>query len=80
MGDSKDLRRIKRGCTNREMRALILAAIKTGARYRMTKSGVMFYGRHGSGISTHFTCSDHRAVDNFRKNLKQVGITIEKGK
>lgn len=78
--DSKDLRRIRRGCTNREMRKLILAAISSGARYKMTRSGVMFLGHHGGGITCHLTCSDHRAVENFRKSLKTIGIIIEKGK
>ncbi len=61
------------------MRKLLLAAVGTGARYRMTKSGVMFFGPHG-GASTHLTCSDHRAVDNFSADLRRIGIIIEKGK
>lgn len=79
VGDSKDVRRIRRGCTDRDMRALILKAIASGARYRMTKSGVMFTSPAGAA-STHFTCSDHRSIENFRANLRSIGITIEKGK
>lgn len=78
--ETKDLRRIRKGCTNKEMRALILEAIKSGARYRMTKNGVMFFGEQGAGISTHFTCSDHRAVGNFRTNLRLIGIITNKEK
>lgn len=79
MGESKDVRRIRRGCTDKTMRKLLLAVIGSGYRYRMTKSGVMFYGPDGSA-TTHFTCSDHRAVDNFRTALKSIGITLEKRK
>jgi hypothetical protein len=78
MGESKDVRRIRRGCTNKAMRKLLLEAIGTGARYRMTKSGVMFLGERGAGITTHLTCSDHRAVENFRTSLRSIGITIER--
>lgn len=77
MGESKDIRRIRRGCTDKAMRKLLLDAIKTGARYRMTKSGVMFLGE-GGGATTHLTCSDHRAVENFRTSLKSIGIIIER--
>lgn len=78
--ETKDLRRIRKGCTNTEMRKLILAAIRGGARYKMTKHGVMFFGENGAGASTHFTCSDHRAVANFRTSLRNMGVITEKEK
>lgn len=78
MAEVKDLRRIRKGCTNKGMRSLLLAALATGARYKMTKSGVMFLGEDGGGAATHLTCSDHRAAENFRKSLKSIGIIIEK--
>lgn len=76
---TKDIRRIQRGCTDKEMRKLILDVIYSGVRYKMTKSGVMFYTAEGSA-SAHLTGSDHRGLENFRKTLKTIGIIIEKGK
>jgi hypothetical protein len=80
VSNDRDIRRIHRGCKDKAMRQLLLSAVRSGAQYRMTKSGVMFRGPDGGGISTHFTGSDHRAPDNFRKSLKSIGITIEKRK
>jgi hypothetical protein len=80
VAEATDLRRIRRGCTDKGMRGLVLAAIDTGARYKMTKSGVMFHGEDGGGATAHFTVSDHRAVENFRRTLRSIGITIEKRK
>jgi hypothetical protein len=77
--ETKDVRRIRRGCTDRELRALLLAAISAGHRYKMTKSGVVFYGPAGTA-GTHFTHSDHRGTRNFRSLLQRAGIDIEKGK
>lgn len=74
---NKDARRVRRGCTNKQMRSLILAAMATGARYRMTKCGVMFLGPRGSA-AVHLTATDHRALENFRTNLHNAGI-ITKG-
>lgn len=67
---------IRSRCTNREMRTVLLAAVKAGARHKLTRSGVMFFGEDGGGIATHFTVSDHRAAKNFTKSLKSIGITI----
>jgi hypothetical protein len=75
---SKDLTRIRRA-GNKAVSALLLAAISDGHRYKMTSKGVMVYGPHGI-TSTHLTGSDHRGAENFRADLRRIGITIEKGK
>ncbi|UOK18381.1 hypothetical protein SEA_BRUHMOMENT_65 [Arthrobacter phage BruhMoment] len=73
---NKDRRRI-RGCSNKEMRKLILALMDS-TRYRMTVHGIMFYGPHGTA-TVHLTESDHRALNNFRSLLRGIGIET-KGK
>lgn len=60
------------------MAKLLLSVIRAGYRYKMTKSGVLFYGPEGGQVSTHLTCSDHRSVQNFRRDLRSIGITIER--
>ncbi|QWY82795.1 HicA-like toxin [Arthrobacter phage SilentRX] len=77
MAASKDIRRIQRA-SNKDMAKLLLSVIRAGYRYKMTKSGVLFYGTSGGQVSTHLTCSDHRAVANFRRDLRNIGITIER--
>lgn len=59
------------------MRKLLLRAMDSGARYRMTKAGVMFYGPGGSAAA-HLTGSDHRGTENFRTTLRSIGIIIER--
>lgn len=71
--DNRDLRKIRRGCTNREVRATLLRAIQSGARYKLTKKGVILYGPNGVAV-THFTVSDHRGVKNLKASLKAAGI------
>lgn len=78
MVPSKDLRRIQRGCTDKAMRKILLTILRGGHRYRMTNSGVMVFGAEGSACA-HLTGSDHRAVANFKADLRKAGITIEKG-
>lgn len=79
MVGNKDVRRVRRACHDKEMRTLLLAAMRI-CRYRMTKSGVLFYSEGGECISAHLTASDHRATENLRTMLRSNGITIEKGK
>lgn len=50
--------------------------IKSGVRYRKTKSGLIFYGKDGKAVSIHFSSSDHRAHQNMVKGFKQAGIDI----
>jgi hypothetical protein len=78
VADSKDVRRIRRS-KDREVVALLLAAIHAGHRYKMTKSGIIIYGPAGI-CGTHFSVSDHRAARNLRADLRRAGITIQKGK
>lgn len=75
MVPTKDMRRIQRGCTNKAVRQILLAVLRDGHRYRMTKSGVTVFGPRGSA-GTHLTGSDHRGADNFRADLRKAGITI----
>lgn len=70
-----DMESIRRRCSDREVRDLLIGAVKAGVRYRCTKSGIMFYTN--SGIFTaHYTPSDHRAAKNLRARLKSAGIEI----
>lgn len=77
MAEAKDLKRIRRS-SNKAMARLLLGVIKSGARYKMTRSGIMFFGRHGS-CSTHLGCSEYRAAANFRHDLIRIGITPQEG-
>lgn len=78
MVPNKDLKRIQRGCTNKEIRKLLLSVMRGGHRYRMTKCGVTVFGPEGSA-GAHLTTSDHRGAENFKADLKKIGIDIEKG-
>jgi hypothetical protein len=76
MSRHKDISSIKRRCTNREVRDVLMAVMKSGVRYRITKKGVLFYGPHGTA-STHLTPSDYRAAANLIASLRQAGIDPE---
>lgn len=78
MVPNKDMKRVQRGCTDKEVRRLLLTVMRAGHPYRMTKAGVMVFGPEGSA-GAHLTTSDHRGAENFRSDLKKIGITIEKG-
>lgn len=78
MSNGRALRRL-RSCPDRELRKLLLAAVGTGARYKMTTSGVMFFGPAGTATA-HLSGRDHRTAENFRSHLRAAGIPIEKGK
>lgn len=71
---NKDLSVIRRGCTNRDIRAALVTAMKSGVRYRMTKKGVILYGDNGHSVSAHFTVSDRRASLNLWAELRAIGI------
>lgn len=77
---NKHLKHIRRACTNVEVRRLIITAIKSGARYRLTKSGVMFYGEDGRSTVTHFTISDRRGANNLRAEFRRMGIEVSDSK
>ena len=66
---------VRRACTHREMRDLLLKVIDSGAAMRLTSDGVMVYGPSGRA-GTHFTCSDVRASKNFRSALRRIGVTV----
>ena len=65
-------RMVRRACTHREMRDLLLEVIDSGAPMRLTSDGVLVYGPQGRA-GTHFTCSDVRAAKNFRSALRRIG-------
>lgn len=77
MMDTADLAKaVRRGCTNRAQRDLLLEALGspalTGAR--RTKSGVMLFTRHGA-VAAHFTGSEgKRGTQNLRAQLRRVGL------
>jgi hypothetical protein len=80
VGHSKSEQNLLRGCTNREIRKLMAAVFSTGTRYRASKGGIIVYGPPGTKpISIHLTVSDHRAVKNLSRDLRQIGIEL-KGK
>lgn len=72
MSVGNDIKRL-RGITSRDMRKVIVAAIKDDVRYRMTKSGIVFYGENGVTAGAHFTSSDHRAYKNLVADLRNIG-------
>lgn len=74
----KDLRKL-RAFSNKDSRKVVLFAMKAGVRYRMTKSGIMFYPECGGTVGTHFTATDHRAHTNLVADLRGIGIDL-KGK
>jgi hypothetical protein len=76
MSHGRDIRRL-RVISDRRMRKLIAGAM-TDVRYRMTKSGVMFYGENGKTATAHFTHSDHRVYENFAADLRSIGYHQEK--
>lgn len=58
---------------NREVRDLIIGALKFGIRHRLTKSGIMLYGDNGFSTTIHFSNSDNRVNRNIKKHLRQLG-------
>lgn len=74
MVNSRDLKSIRRGCTNKDVSKALVGALKSGIRYRMTKSGVMLYGDNGRCVVAHFTSSDHRAAANLKAELRSMGL------
>lgn len=78
MGLDRDLRRIRRGCSDREVKSILIRAIKSGTRYKMTRKGVMLYGDHGGAVVVHMTVSERRGSKNLIADLKRIGIRKEK--
>lgn len=78
MALDKDLRTIRRACSNREVKSILVRAIKSGTRYKMTRKGVMLYGDHGGAVVVHMTVSEHRGSKNLIADLRRIGIRKEK--
>jgi hypothetical protein len=72
MSHARNIQRL-RGISNPETRKLVKTAMNSGLRYRMTKSGIVFYGDNGQTAGMHFTSSDHRAYKNLVADLRNVG-------
>lgn len=70
------VRRIRKGCSNRDIRDVCLAAVGAGARFRLTRRGIVFYGRDGGTAHTHWTVSDVRAAKNLRAALLRIGVPL----
>ena len=77
LSQAKDKEMIRRRCTNREMRRIILSALNQNPRYKLTKDGIIIYGEDGVSVAVaHFTTSDSRATKNMERKLKRIGIHI----
>lgn len=74
MAEARDVRRIQRGA-GKEVSKLLLAVLRDGHPYKMTRAGIIIYGPDGTA-GTHLSGSDHRRVQNFRSDLRRVGITV----
>lgn len=69
-------KRIRRGCTNRAVRDVLLRALDAGATGRFTRNGVMLYGPNGKAASVHFTQSDARSAKNTLADIRSTGLDI----
>jgi hypothetical protein len=70
--DQKTLAGLRR-LPNREVRDLIIGALKFGIRHRLTTKGIMLYGDNGESTTIHFSNSDNRVNRNIKKHLRQLG-------
>lgn len=70
---NNDASKFLKGCTNREIRVLVKRALGTATGFRITKSGIILYGPNGTAAA-HRSQSDHRAVKNFKSDLRRAGI------
>lgn len=76
---SQDLSRlasyVRRGCSDREVKALVLQAMASPnlVAAKRTTSGIRLHSALGMA-NTHFTPSDRRAVLNFRATLRRIGL------
>lgn len=77
---TKDIKMIQRRCGDKAMTKAMVRAIKDGIRYRITKSGIVFYGRDGKTAGAHFTASDRRAALNLRADLQRLGYEMPREK
>lgn len=68
------MRRVRKACADREMRALLIAALKAGCKYKITKRGIILYGEDGQSASAHFTTSDPRGHKNFLAYMRKAKL------
>lgn len=69
------MREIRKRCSSRDLYELVAAAISHGARYRLTKAGIILYAPGGATVGTHFSrASDTRQLRNFRAGLRRAGL------
>lgn len=78
---SSDVNQLKRAFRKSKLRDLVLMAAQEGVHWRLTRSGVMFYGQNGYSFTVHATNSDHRAEQNAASRFRKIGIELpRKGK
>lgn len=78
--ENPDLTRLSRDF-RAGLRTVVIAAVKAGVRYRLTKNGIMFMGDNGYSFTIHRTESDTRAERNTIARFKRIGFEIpQKGK
>ena len=68
------MRRVRRACSDKEMRALLISALKAGCDYKITKRGIILYGENGQSVSAHFTTSDLRGHKNFLAYMRRAKL------
>lgn len=56
------------------IKGILLEAASAGLKFRITKRGVMFYGRDGGMVTIHRTESDHRAERNTIARFRRIGF------
>ena len=71
---SRDLEAIRRRCSDRETRRVLVEVLQSGVGYKLTKNGVMIYGKEGQATVAHYTNSDHRAAKNLTAMLRRIGV------
>lgn len=70
--------RIVRRFKDQQTKRAVRAGIHAGLRYRVTRNGIIFYGKDGLTAGAHYTPSDHRAGMNFCKRMEQLGVDTSK--
>lgn len=58
---------------SRDVRDLIIGALKWGMRHRTTTKGIMFYGENGLSATVHYGSSDMRAAKKVARDLRKLG-------
>lgn len=65
---------IRRACSDRELRAVLLEAQAAGAVFKRTKSGFLIKGVTGTTSVHTSKPSDWRTLRNIRAELRRIGL------